>query len=108
MTNEEFQRRREFMLEQQAQFAADIQVLRELQEHSVSIHEKADERITRVENVVMRLTDIVERVVGTVERVTTVQAQADKRLAETDDRLNALIAVVENYLSERRDEKPPS
>ncbi|HEY0077852.1 MAG TPA: hypothetical protein VGB73_04335 [Pyrinomonadaceae bacterium] len=113
MTNEEMQRKMDFIVEQQAQFSADIQELKQL-------HVLADARMTRMENVVVNLANQTEaRFTSIMElmqqgfttltaRVTEI-AEAQKTLAEsqtalteaqahTDQRLNVLIDII----SERR------
>jgi len=95
MNNEEFERKMSFMVEQQAQFAADIQQMRELQ--------------AQTENVVGRLAQ------ATLEGFREVNAKIDSlvdsqiRLTEaqtlTDGNLRNLIAVVDRYFSEGRNGK---
>ena len=95
MNNEEFERKMSFIVEQEAQFAADIQQLRELQ--------------AQTENVVGRLAQ------ATLEGFRDVNAKIDSlvdsqiRLTEaqthTDENLRNLIAVVDRYFSEGRNGK---
>jgi len=95
MNNEEFERKMSFIVEQQAQFAADIQQMRELQ--------------AQTENVVGRLAH------ATLEGFTDVNTKIDSlvdsqiRLTEaqtlTDGNLRNLIAVVDRYFSEGRNGK---
>jgi predicted ATPase len=92
MTNEEFEKRMEFILGQQAQFSADIQQLRELQ--------------AQTETVVARLA------IGTLERFDDVNAKinalVDSQInlneaqSRTDESLRNLIAVVDRYFTEGR------
>ena len=95
MNNEEFDRKMAFIVEQQAQFATDIQQMRELQ--------------AQTENVVGRLAH------ATLEGFKDVNAKPDSlvdsqiRLTEaqthTDGNLRNLIAVVDRYFSEGRNGK---
>ena len=95
MNNEEFERKMSFIVEQQAQFAADIQQMREFQ--------------AQTENVVGRLAH------ATLEGFKNVNAKIDSlvdsqiRLTEaqtlTDGNLRNLIAVVDRYFSEGRNGK---
>ena len=95
MNNEEFERKMSFIVEQQAQFAADIQQMRALQ--------------AQTENVVGRLAH------ATLEGFSDVNAKIDSlvdsqiRLTEaqtlTDGNLRNLIAVVDRYFSEGRNGK---
>lgn len=96
MTNEQFERHMQFIVEQQAQFAVDIQQLKEAQKSEASLWREKHQS----------LTDAVTAVVGIVGRLAKAQDRTDEQLskltnkqAETDDRLNALIGVVERYFS---------
>ena len=95
MNNEEFERKMSFIVEQQAQFAADIQQMRELQ--------------AQTENVVGRLAyatlegfkDVNTKIDSLVDsQIRLTEAQFD-----TDQNLKTLIAVVDRYFSEGRNWK---
>ena len=100
------QRNIDFIVRQQAQFSTDIQRLRELQEQS-------DERWARTAegiSALLAIAEIHEREIGEL-RQTQAEAQAEARarqarvdaqMAETDERLNALINTVEQVIGERR------
>ncbi|MCI0491238.1 MAG: hypothetical protein L0229_32000 [Blastocatellia bacterium] len=117
MTNEEMERTLQFFIDQQAQFAADIQQSRELQ---VSYHEI----LSNLQNQLSRLTDATLTIVGMLGKLADIQekteacllgtdakvsqlaeshTRTDVKLLETDDRLNAFIDVVERYISERKE-----
>ena len=96
MTNEEIGQRIEFIIEQQAQFASDIQLLRELQ--------AADTKLLKEQY--RNLSDAVVAVVGMVGRLAEAQARTDQKVSEltdaqagTDQRLNIFLNVVEKYIS---------
>ena len=96
MNEEQFERRMEFIVEQQAQFAVDIQQLKETQ--------KAEAELWREKH--QALNDAVTTIVGMVGKLASAQERTDEQLseltnkqAETDDRLNVLIGVVERYFS---------
>ena len=102
MNNEEFERKMSFIVDQQAQFAADIQQMRELQ--------------AQTENVVGRLAhatlegfkDVNAKIDALVDaqiRLNKSQAHTDENLARTDENLRNLIAVVDRYFSEGRNAK---
>ena len=100
------QRNIDFIVRQQAQFSTDIQRLRELQEQS-------DERWARTAegiSALLAIAEIHEREIGEL-RQTQAEAQAEARarqarvdaqMAETGERLNALINTVERVIGERR------
>jgi ABC-type transporter Mla subunit MlaD len=109
MTNEEMQRKMEFIIEQQAQFAVNIQKLEEAQTN-------AEARMTRLEGAVVGVVGLIDRIIKAQERtdenvaelakqvlaLAEAQARTDQKLAETNDRLNTLITVVERFISEHR------
>lgn len=102
MSDPELRKTVEFIIEQQAQFAADIQQLRETQ---AAHQEKTDERLAQAESVIVRLSDIVRRAVDATERLTELQQRADPTLSGLTDRLNALIDAVELLISRERAER---
>lgn len=98
MANDDIDRKIEFIVNQQAQFSADIIELKEL-------HVKAEARMTNLENVVLRLVDVVETGFSTLtdrmNDLVTAQTLLDTRMAElaesqthTDQRFNALVDIV--------------
>lgn len=109
MTNEEMQRNIEFIVSQQAQFAADIQKLGEVQL-------QFDARMTRIEGAVVTVVDLVGQLARSQETTATQIAElveAQKRtgeaLAETNDRLNSFITFVERYIGGRQNgQNPPA
>jgi|SRR5215213_8717704 len=101
MTNEELEKTMQFIIEQQAQFAANFQRMEEARE-------KDSARVTRLEESFQLLVRLAEshdeRLVALAEaqiRTNEQIAAINERTAETDERLNALIAVVERYISNR-------
>ena len=112
MTDEERQRQMDFILNQQAQFATNMQ--------------RSDEKWARTEEGIrslLAIAEIHEREISDLKeniRETSVIARAAVETAlaaaetaraaseagrNTDERLNALIIMVEKYLSERRNGK---
>jgi hypothetical protein len=103
MTNEEIGQRIEFIIEQQAQFTADVQILREIQ--------AADTKLLKEQY--RNLSDAVVATVGMVGRLADAQQRSERRVSElaekvseltdaqarTDERLNIFINVVEKYIS---------
>lgn len=95
MTNEEMQRTMQFIVEQQAQFAANLQKLEEAQLRS-------EDRFIRLEESVSKLGESQESLHGLVGAIAIAQATTEVNLQETDRRLNNLITVFERYLGEHR------
>jgi hypothetical protein len=103
MNNDEMQKNIEFIISQQAQFSVDIQQLKEAQVH-------ADARMTRIEGAVVTIVDLVGQLARSTASQIAELVEAQKRtdealartnaaLAETDERLNSLIVVVERYFT---------
>jgi hypothetical protein len=85
MSNEEVDRRIAFIIEQQAQFASDIQQLREVQ--------------VQTEQVVARLASVTLE--GFKDVNAKINALVDSQM-RTDENLRNLVAVVDRYFSEGR------
>lgn len=98
MTNEEMQRAMNFIVEQQAQTAAKIDALTETQK-------RGEEKWSRTEEGIRALLAIAE--IHEKEIMAQSQQVADLRetTKSTDDRLNALINVVERQISNGRNGK---
>lgn len=77
MTDEERQRQMDFILEQQAQLTATVG----------------------------RLSEKVDRTADSVNALLAIAEIHDQEIKATDDRLNALVSVVERFLSEGRNGK---
>ncbi|MDX6695980.1 MAG: hypothetical protein QOF02_3583 [Blastocatellia bacterium] len=95
MADEDFEKKMEFIIEQQAQLAVN--------------HEKAQERLTRLETLVARFAQAtVDRFEATDKRIDN----TDEKIAalvnaqmQTEESLRNLIAVVDRYFSEGRNGK---
>jgi hypothetical protein len=85
MSNEEFERKMAFIVEQQAQFAADTQQLQATQ--------------AQTENVVGRLANAT--LAGFNDVNAKIESLVDSQI-RTDETLRNLIAVVDRYFSEGR------
>ncbi|HVF49430.1 MAG TPA: hypothetical protein VNA19_05050 [Pyrinomonadaceae bacterium] len=106
MLDEEMRKTMQFILEQQAQTAVQIDALTHAQR-------SAEERWTRTEasiRALLAVAEIHEREINTLgerqARLAEAQAEAqdrtDRQMAETDERLNALINTVERIMSKGR------
>ncbi|HEY3040421.1 MAG TPA: hypothetical protein VGJ66_16910 [Pyrinomonadaceae bacterium] len=88
MSNEEMRKKMVFIVEQQAQFAADIGVLREIQAADAKL---LKEEITVLKELYRNLSDALTTVVGLVGTLAQTQTR-------TEERRNAFINVVERYI----------
>ena len=119
MNNEEFDRKMAFIVEQQAQFASDIQQLQESQSRTdqvvaqtANLVGQTGEVVTRLANVThagftevnAKINALVDAQIRTEENLVRTQEnlmRTDKNVASTDESLKHLIAVVDRYLSGR-------
>jgi hypothetical protein len=109
MTSEEMQKAMEFTIEQQAQSAAKIDALAGAQDRSERTWERTEEGIRAL----LTIAEIHEREITTLGESLTQGlgklSQEILKLSETtrdaDERLNALINIVERNISERRNGK---
>lgn len=106
----ETQRNIDFIVQQQAQFTEDMQQMREAQANA---EEKWERRWGRTEGSIrdlLAIAQIQSQEISTLadaqSQLSKVQAEAqartDRQMSETDERLNALVNVVERLISERR------
>jgi hypothetical protein len=96
MSPEEMQRAMQFVIAQQAQFAAD----------SAADHARFEARFQELEaktdlmtQGIIGLTAIVGRVVDSVSQIADAQTRTDEQLRATDARLSAHISDVESHLN---------
>ena len=96
MSPEEMQRAMQFVIAQQAQFAAD----------SAADHARFETRFQELEaktdlmtQGIIGLTAIVGRVVDSVSQIADAQTRTDEQLRATDARLSAHISDVESHLN---------
>ncbi|MBI2816882.1 MAG: hypothetical protein HYX72_08070 [Acidobacteria bacterium] len=106
MTNEEFERKIEFIVNQQAQFASDIQQLRDS-------HKQTDELLTRLVNVTFtgfkdvngKIDALVDAQMRTDATVRTLSAKVDVLVdsqIRTEENLRNLSDVVDRHIREGR------
>ena len=92
MTNEEFEKRMEFQLEQQAQFSADMQQLREAQAQTLEIVARlATGTLERFKDVNAKIDALVDS-----------QIRTDEKISALTDNVQNLTAVVNRYFTEGR------
>lgn len=103
MANNQFERHMQFIVEQQAQFSADILELKETQKMEGQLwREKYDnltDAITTIVGMLGKLAEAHQRLSAAQDRTDGQLSELTNKQAETDDRLNALIGVVERYFS---------
>lgn len=102
----EQQRTIDFILEQQAQFAAGMQQLREAQARAEERWERAEEKWDRMwertNGQINSLLAVAQIQSHQIDGLAGAQANTDRRMAETTEKLNALINVVERIVSGRQ------
>jgi chromosome segregation ATPase len=109
MTNEEFERAAKFIANQQAMFAESQQKFAETEQKfaenqqrlSSDVRDLADSRL-RTERTLWTTRDVLGRIAGTQLQIAEAKKRTDESLAETNERLNSLIVVVERYFSNGR------
>lgn len=113
MTNEEMQKAMDFIVEQQARSTAKIAALAEAQKLAEERWTRSDGRWERTEKSIralLTIAEIHEREITTVSQGILKLSEEILNLGETtratDERLNALINIVERQISEGRNGKP--
>ena len=99
MNNEDLQRKMAFIVEQQAQFASDIQRLEESQARTDQVVAQTGEIVGRLANVTLEgFKDVNAKIDALVDS----QIRTDENVSRTDETLRNLIAVVDRYFTEGR------
>jgi hypothetical protein len=102
--NEEFNRKMAFILDQQAQFATDIQRMREKQEELQLTQAQTENVVGRLAHATLEgFKDVNAKIDALVDahiRLSKSQARTEKNLALTDENLRSLIAVVDRHVRE--------
>jgi flagellar biosynthesis chaperone FliJ len=106
MTNKEVEKAVEILLQNQAQFYANLQEIQEIQKESekrVSVLERATVNLfnamTKTNETVDRLSEKVDKLSEKVDKLADAQKETDERWRETDERLNAVIFMAEKFFS---------
>lgn len=123
MNNEEIERKMNFIVEQQAQFASDIQQLQESQARTEQVVAQTAESVAQTAESVGQTTETVAQMADVVTRLANVthvgftevnakinalvdaQMRTEENLDRTDENLRNLIAVFDRFLRERRNGK---
>lgn len=99
MSNEELDRRMAFIIEQHAQFASDIQQLREVQANTEQVVARlAHVTLEGFKDVNVKIKSLVDSQIRTEDHL----QRTDEHLRQTDENLRNLIAVVDRYFREGR------
>ncbi|CAN5850681.1 hypothetical protein BH20ACI4_BH20ACI4_12790 [soil metagenome] len=106
MTNEEVEKAVEILLQNQAQFYANLQEIQEIQKESekrISVLERATvnlfNAVTKTSETVDRLSEKVDKLAVAQKETDERLRETDERLRETDERLNVVIFMAEKFFS---------
>ena len=95
MTNEDFERTKEFILQQQAQFAAGIEELREAQAQASTVITRTGEIVTRLANVTHEgFKDVNAKINSLIDsqiNLTDAKSRTDEKINSVDSKINALV-----------------
>ena len=99
MSNEEFEKKAEFIVEQQAQFASKLgqleDIVARLAKATLDRFESSDKRVDEIDE---RIAALINSQIQTEENV----KKTEENVKKTDEHLRNLIAVVDRYFSEGR------
>jgi chromosome segregation ATPase len=109
MTYEEMQKTMQFIVEQQAQFAVDIQQLKESQA-------RTEERVSQLTVNVSQMTEVVNRLAGAtlaglkdtnakIDALVDAQIRNEENIEKTNEAVRNLTAVVDRHFRERNGQK---
>jgi len=96
MSNEEINKKMDFIVEHQAKFASEIEIMREVQ---AADSRRFSDALIGTLAIVGNLTQSLTRTDENVRRVAEAQANLTEAQARTEERLNIFINVVERYIS---------
>ncbi|MEW6128374.1 MAG: hypothetical protein AB1757_15150 [Acidobacteriota bacterium] len=101
MTNGIQNKTLEFILEQQAQFAAELEAVKRGAVGEVERIAKLEERMANIEDLLTKMVNIMEKMSALQEHALNNVSSFPNIIAETDERVNLLIGMFERYLSEK-------
>src|ERR1044072_5312531 len=96
MSDEQMNKNIEVIIEHQAKFATDIEILREMQAQN---DRRLSNGILGLVDVVGSLTRAQIETAHNIRRLAEAQATTETKLRETDERLRILMNVVERHIS---------
>jgi len=114
MNNEDLQRKMAFIVEQQAQFASDIQRLQESQARTDQVVAQTGEIVAQTGEIVAQTGEIVARLANVtfegfkdvnakIDALVDSQIRTDEHVSRTDENLRNLIVVVNRYFTDGRE-----
>lgn len=106
MNQKEVAKTIQFILDQQAKFAADIQQLGEAQKQLSESQKQAEGRLSGLEGAVVIGVNLINDLTKNISDLTEVQRRADNTVSELAEKVDAFITTVERYISEGRNGKP--
>lgn len=99
MDNDKIERTIEFILENQAQFYADLQQIQETNKQIQEAQMESGKRLNVLERVSVSLYESVTKLTENVNELTNDVKELREGQKETDERLNVVILMVEKFLS---------
>ena len=105
MTGEEMERAIAFIIEQQAQFAANQQRHEETMHNHEEFMREHEETMRRIEGVQEQTALQIQHLGGAMVELAEAHTRTENTLAESNEKLNALIDTVERHISEGRNGK---
>ena len=106
MSNEEMNKKMEFIVEQQAKFAGEIEIMREVQAEGETRLLELSRAVITVVGLVGQLTETQTRTDDRINSLAESQTRTDENIkilieaqSRTDERLNLFINVVERHIS---------
>ena len=105
MTGEEMERAIAFIIEQQAQFAANQQRHEETMHNHEEFMREHEETMRRIQAAQEQTALQIQHLGGAMVELAEAHTRTENTLAETNEKLNALINTVERHISEGRNGK---
>jgi two-component sensor histidine kinase len=102
MTSEDMERALEFLIKQQGQFTTDLGRLENTLETVVNVLAQVADNQLKMAEAQAASDARIAQLAEAQKRTTEAQERTDHAMAETNDRLNSLIVVVERYFSNGR------
>jgi hypothetical protein len=103
MTNEEMNQKMEFIIEHQAKFTADIEIIREIQAADAKLFREQDRRLSNafigLVEIVGNLTQAQTNADVRINLLTEAQTRTEDNIKRLIERLNIFVNVVERYIS---------